>query len=279
MILPSAAAVLLALAAPPWHDGTSVTGPCAMAQAGYQPTAHAGQVFYGRAVFSGSCGPAELDVIPPPGVIVADTDRFPIKCFVGDGTGAPQADPTCPTHTVDGTYGPQAPAGDAGGGWSLAPGQTIEVDVPLVSARPLHGAAGGPCPQDVGALAGAGYRDCLLVALHAGDQWLLPDVEMSMRAGKEVGLSTFARTTRARLLAHGLVATVTVPAAGASATLTLRQGGRTLARVTKRRLRAGDTSVRLRVSARAGLHPGKVVLVERLSSPRETFRLPVTVRR
>jgi hypothetical protein len=102
---------------------------------------------------------------------------------------------------------------------------------------------------------------------------------MIMRAPRELGLSAFATITRASLLAHGLVATVTVPFAGDSATLSLRQGRRTLARVTKRHLRLGDTPVRLRLSPGARPHRGKVVLVERISRPPRTLRLTVTVTR
>src|SRR5262249_34179778 len=161
------------------------------------------------------------------GVIVADTDRFPIRCRI-DGAPAP----TCPTHTVDGTYGPRIP-----GDWQPAPGQTLEVDVPLVSGRALKG---GACPQGVAAL---GNRDCLALSLQAGGDQVLRSVPMVMRAPRELGLSAFATITRAKLLAHGLAATVTVPFADDTATLTLRQGGRTLARVKKRHLRLGDTAV------------------------------------
>ena len=264
--------LLATAAAPTFHDGPPVAGACAMAQAGYQPTPRAGRVFYGRVVFDGACGPARLEVVPPAGAIVADTDRFPIKCFVQDAGGVRRANPTCPTHTVDGTYGPRLPAGDGGGDWQPAPGQTLEVDVPLVSGRALKG---GSCPRDVGAL---GSGDCLAFSLRAGDDQLLPSVPMVTGPPSELGLATFATTTRARLRAHGVVATVTVPYAGDTATLTLRQGRRTLARVTRRHLRAGDTTVRLRLSPYARPRVGKAVLVERLDRPRETFRLPVAVK-
>src|SRR5262249_49162557 len=110
-------------------------------------------------------------------------------------------------------------------------------------------------------------------------QWLLPNVPMVMGAPRELGLSVFTTITRAKLLAHGLVATVTVPYAGDTATLTLRQGRRTLARVTKRHLRMGDTAVRLRLWPGVRPRRGKVVLVERISRPPRTFRLTVKVTR
>jgi hypothetical protein len=264
--------LLTTAAAPTFHDGPPVAGACAMAQAGYQPTPRAGRVFYGRVVLSGACAPAELEVIPPAGAIVADTDRFPIKCFVQDAGGVQRANPVCPTHTVDGTYGPRIPAGDGGGDWQPAPGQALEVDVPLVSARALKG---GACPEDVDAL---GSGDCLAFSLRTGGDQLLPSVPMLTGPPRELGLSTFATTTRPRLRARGLRVTLTVPFAGDTATLTLRQGRRTLARVTRRHLRAGDTAVRLRLSPHARLHRGKVVLVERISRPARTLRLTVAVR-
>jgi hypothetical protein len=267
MILLGTAAALLALAAPAWHDGPPVAGACTV-RAGYQPTPRAGRVFYGRAVFSGGCGPATLQVLPPPGVVVADTDRFPIRCFVQDGTSAPVANPVCPTHTADGAYGPELPAGDGGGGWQPAPGQTLEVDVPLVSGRRL---TGGACPQTLGSR----YDDCLLFALFHADETLLPGVPLVMAAPRELGLS-FTPATPAGLRAHGLVVTVTMPFADDAVTLILRQGGRTVARVAKRHLRRGDTAVRLRLSPRARLRAGKVVLVARFRRPRRTFRLTVT---
>src|SRR4051794_32978954 len=188
------------LSTPIWHDGPPVAGACAMARAGYQPTPRASRVFYGRVVFSGACGPARLEVVPPAGAIVADTDRFPIKCFVQDAGGVQRANPMCPTHTADGTYGPRIPAGDGGADWQPAPGQTLEVDVPLVSARALKG---GACPQDVSAL---GTGDCLAFSLRAGADQLLPSVPMVTGPPRELGLSTFATITRERLLSHGLVA-------------------------------------------------------------------------
>jgi hypothetical protein len=262
--------MILLSTVPAWHDGPPVAGACAMAQAGYHPTPRAGAVFYGRVVFSGACGPAELEVVPPAGVIVADTDRFPIKCLVSDADGAPRANPMCPTHTVDGTYGPRLPAGDGGGGWQPAPGQTLEVDVPLVSGRALKG---GSCPQDVAT------SDCLGFSLRSGDDRLQPTVPMVTGAPRELGLSAFASIARARLLARGLVATLTVPFAGDSATVTLRQDGRTLARVRRRHLRPGDTEIRLRPARGVRVHRGKVVLVERISRPPRTLRLTVKVTR
>src|SRR3954471_11330692 len=97
-----------ARAAVAWHDGAAISStlcnPClqiteggAVAQAGYQTdpaTTHAGDVFYGHAVFGaathvgGDCTDtdqaAELDLVLPPGVTPAVDARHPIKCLYED---------------------------------------------------------------------------------------------------------------------------------------------------------------------------------------------------
>ena len=65
----------------------------------------------------------------------------------------------------------------------------------------------------------------------------------ALAAAKKVKLSS--------LLAHGLTATVTVPSAGSTASLTLRQGSHTLGRVTKKHLPAGKVKVRVTLSKAA----------------------------
>jgi hypothetical protein len=202
-----AAALALASAADAavqWNDGQQTTStlydPClgieeygALAYAGYRADPsnlpNAGQVFYGHAVFGaatqvgGGCGGgdqhAELDLVLPPGVSLAVNGSHPIYCFYED-SGQPEVrNPTCPTHTVRGTYGPQLPARDGGGPWDVPAGRLLEVQFPLVSNRQLKGPAGGNCPQDLSDLQTERQNDCLITALHVADgdtdPWLLPD--------------------------------------------------------------------------------------------------------
>ncbi len=295
----------------------------AIAQTGYSSdpaVTHAGDVFYGHALFGaatyvgGNCTTtdqtAELDLSPPPGVSLAVDSAHPIYCFYQDGSGPAQSDPNCPTHTVAGTYGPQLPHGDGGGPWDMPPGRTIEVQFPLVSNRALNGPAGGHCPEDLGELSLGQPRDCLITPIHVADgtsdPWLLPNEEMilagppagttpsggpgggshgggsgssakaSLKVAKHVRLGT--------LLAKGLHVVLTVPAAGSTAIVSLKQGHRTLAHARKRHLKAGRVTIRLRLSKAARRHlrhakHAKLRLIEKLSSPKLTLQRTIVAKR
>jgi hypothetical protein len=284
----------------PWHDGQAVDShlynPClgitefgALAQTGYQSdpaTTRAGDVFYGHAVFGaathvgGNCTDtdqaAELDLVLPPGVSLAVDADHPIYCFYVEDNGASGTNPTCPTHAVNGTYGPMLPAGDGGAGWDMPPGRTLEVQFPLVSHRELKGPAGGHCPETLDEIGLSPQRDCLLLALHmldgSDDPWLLPNVQMVMAPALGVTPAptptptptpspaptpakarlAAAKTVKlSSLLAHGLTATVTVPSAGSTASLTLKQGPHTLGKATKKHLPAGKVKLRVTLSKAA----------------------------
>jgi hypothetical protein len=263
-----------------WHDGQTLDShlynPClditefgAVAQAGYQTdpaTTRAGDVFYGHAVFGaathvgGNCTDtdqaAELDLVLPPGVSLAVDAAHPIYCFYVEDNGASGPNPTCPTHAVNGIYGPMLPAGDGGAGWDMPPGRTLEVQFPLVSDRELKGPAGGHCPETLDEIGTSPQRDCLLLAVHVADgsddPWLLPNVEMVVAPGPaKPALSAAKRVKLSSLLAHGLTATLGVPSAGSTASLTLKQGSRTLGKVTRRNLPAGKVTVRVTLSTAA----------------------------
>jgi hypothetical protein len=269
-----------------WHDGQSVDSqlynPClhisefgALAQAGYEtdPAAtRAGDVFYGHVVFGaathvgGNCTDtdqaAELDLVLPPGVSLAVDAQHPIYCFSIDQGQPAQADPTCPTHAATGAYGPMLPAGDGGAAWDMPPGRTLEVQFPLVSTRELKGPAAGHCPESVDEIGTFPQRDCLAVAVHVADgtddPWLFPIVQMVLAPaavtpgpGTKPALAVAKHLKLSSLLAHGVTATLTVPTAGSSATLTLKQGSRTLGKVTKQHLAAGKVKVRVVLSKAA----------------------------
>jgi hypothetical protein len=263
-----------------WHDGQTLDShlynPClditefgAVAQAGYQTdpaTTRAGDVFYGHAVFGaathvgGNCTDtdqaAELDLVLPPGVSLAVDAAHPIYCFYVEDNGASGPNPTCPTHAVNGIYGPMLPAGDGGAGWDMPPGRTLEVQFPLVSDRELKGPAGGHCPETLDEIGTSPQRDCLLLAVHVADgsddPWLLPNVEMVVAPGPaKPALSAAKRVKLSSLLAHGLTATLGVPSAGSTASLTLKQGSHTLGKVTRRSLPAGKVTVRVTLSTAA----------------------------
>jgi len=275
-LLLSVAAVLAggasAYAAQTWTDGqpaqSSVYNPClditefgALAQTGYQSdpgVTRVGDVFYGHALFGaathvgGNCTDtdqaAEVDLVLPPGVSLAVDAKHPIYCFYIDGNGPGQTNTTCPTHTANGTNGPMLPAGDGGAAWDMPPGRTLEVQFPLVTNRELKGPAGGHCPETLDEIGISPQRDCLLLAVHVldgtSDPWLLPNAEMfiapAARAGA-VRLSAPKSVKLSSLIAHGLTATLSVPSSGTTATLTLRQGSRTLGKVTKKGLKRAGT--------------------------------------
>jgi hypothetical protein len=290
----------------------------ALAQAGYDtdPAAtRAGDVFYGHAVFGaathvgGNCTDtdqaAELDLVLPPGVSLAIDAAHPISCFYADDGGASGTNPTCPTHAVTGTYGPMLPAGDGGAGWDMPPGRTLEVQFPLVSHRELKGPAGGHCPETLDEIGTSPQRDCLLLAVHVADgtddPWLLPNVQMVL--APSAGLTpqptpaptptpgptppavATARLTApkavklAALRAHGLTATITVPASGATAALSVKQGSHVLGRATKHNLEAGTAKVRIGLSKSARRHarPGRLTLTARIGAT--TLKTSVTVKR
>ena len=259
----------------------------ALAQAGYEtdPAAtRAGDVFYGHVVFGaathvgGNCTDtdqaAELDLVLPPRVSLAVDAQHPIYCFSIDQGQPAQSDPTCPTHAATGAYGPMLPAGDGGAAWDMPPGRTLEVQFPLVSTRELKGPAAGHCPESVDEITAFPQRDCLAVAVHVADgsddPWLFPTVQMVLAPAAvtpgpppapgptpppgpatKPALAVAKHLKLSSLLAHGITATLTVPSAGSSATLTLQQGPKTLGKVTKPHLAAGKVTVRVALSKAA----------------------------
>jgi hypothetical protein len=306
-----AAAATTAQAAPQWYNGVSVQStiynPClrstevgAVARAGYRidpATTRAGDVFYGHAEFGaatyvgGGCSnidqAAELDVVLPPGVRLAIDAKHRVQCFYADNSSGGQTDPKCPTKAINGVYGPQFTHGDGGGAWDMPPGREYEVVFPLVSTRALKGPAGGPCPQTLNDLSIDKQRDCLLIALHVADgtddPWLLPNEQMIIAPGAG-GRATLKapRTVRlARLRTKGLAVTLKVPKAGGKATVTLRQGKRTVGRLTRRHLRKGKVTLRVRLSeaGRARLrHGAKLTVVVKLTKPKATLRASVAAK-
>jgi hypothetical protein len=330
------AAAATASAAPEWHNGVAaqsyVFNPClsitefgALSQAGYSSdvaATHPGDVFYGHVLFGaatyvgGNCTTmdqsAELDVSPPPGVTLAVDAAHPIYCFYADGSDPGQANPTCPTHAVNGTYGLMLPAGDGGGAWDMPPGRTLEVQFPLVTNRELKGPAGGHCPETLGELGLGQARDCLLAPTHVidgtDDPWLLPNEEMviapgpastttpggtshpgSPGSGNSTGGAHPALKIRRHmklhaLLSKGLHVVLTLPSAGSSANLTLYKGHRKLAHLVRRHLRAGRVTLHLKLSrsGRARLKHAshaRLRLVEKLSKPKVTLHTFVKIKR
>jgi len=309
-LAPALAVAALLLVAEPasaavqWNDGTDAQSTLfncvlgipetgALAWAGYQADPASlpkpGEVFYGHAVFGAAMEACagdqhgELDVVLPPGVSLAVDAAHPVKCFYEDNQGPTLVNPTCPSHSVNGVYGPQFEAGDGGGPWDMPAGRLLEVEFPLVTTRQLRGPAGGHCPQDASELAVYPQHDCLIAALHVADgsldPWLFPNEELVTAAAPAGGapppppagppappsggphpapgpappaasparLRAPRRVKLGALLAHGLKVTLDLPRAGATATLTLRSGHHRLARATHRHLRSGRVAIRLRL--------------------------------
>lgn len=287
-----------------WNDGTPTTSTLAqcvlgtfetgaMAYAGYQadPNAlpHAGDVFYGHAVFGAAMEACngdqygELDVVLPPGVSLAIDAAHPVNCFYEDNQGPVQPYSPCPTHAVGGTYGPQLPAGDGGGPWDMPVGRLIEVQFPLVSNRELKGPAGGPCPETIGELSAYPQHDCLITALHVADgysdPWLLPDEQLfispgaapppapvtskpvsgSLGSGSGSGGSSASKAALkvpkhlklSKLMSKGVTVRLMLPRAGSTVNLSLMMAHRKLAHLRRRHLRAGTFRFRLRLSRSA----------------------------
>ena len=284
-------------AAVQWNDGTlasSTYTQCVVdivemgadAQVGFQGDPanppRVGEVFYGHAMFAGltsRCGGddqiAELDVVLPPGVSLAIDAAHPIRCNYEDGDGPVVPNPTCPTHTVPGAYGPAFPAGDGGSVWDMPPGRTLEVQFPLISTRQLMG--GGSCPASVDEIAFHTDYDCLLAAVHVvdgdTDPWLAPDVQVFMQAadqgrdpgaGAKVSLAVPAgQHLRSLKHSRALKVTCTATAAGrcaVSAAITAKQARKlhlavkqsakryTLGSARKRLAKAGHATLRIKLS-------------------------------
>lgn len=323
-----------ASAAEQWNDGTSeqstlfncvlgIPETGALTYAGYKadPSAlpRAGDVFYGHAVFGAAMEACtgdqfgELDVVLPPGVSLAIDAAHPVYCFYEDNQGPVQPYSPCPTHAVNGTYGPQFTSGDGGGPWDMPAGRLIEVQFPLVSNRELKGPAGGHCPESLSELSAYPQHDCLITALHVADgdtdPWLLPNEELVVspgaasttppqsRPGTGPGGTGPGGTSRpgARLLAprklrlsklmsNGLTVKLTLPSAGSSVDLSLMMGHRKLAHLKRRHLRAGSLSFHLRLSRSARnrlrhLRHARLTVVEKLTKPKTTLRTTVRVKR
>jgi hypothetical protein len=278
-----------ARAAVQWNDGTlasSTYTQCVVdieemgadAQVGFQADPadlpRPGQVFYAHAMFAGltsRCGGddqiAELDVVLPPGASLAVDAAHPIRCNYEDGDGPVVPNPTCPTHTVPGAYGPAFPAGDGGSVWDMPPGRTLEVQFPLISTRRLMG--GGICPATVDEIPTHPNFDCLIAAVHVvdgdTDPWLAPDVQVFMNPGPTPGPA--AKVSLAvpagqhlRSLKHSRVLRVTCNATtagrcGVSAAITAKQARKlhlTVKRSAKR-YALGSAHKRLATAGRATL--------------------------
>src|SRR5262249_1708510 len=116
---------------------------------------------------------------------LAVSASHPFRCFHED-TGAPEVEnATCPTHAINGTYGPALSPQDGAAAWDLPVGRLFEIQFPLVTTRQLRGPAGGNCPETLGEP--RQRNDCLLTAIHVADgdtdPWLLPSVTMVTGAG------------------------------------------------------------------------------------------------
>jgi hypothetical protein len=237
--------VASAQAAPTWHDGEKVSSKLqnaclgnvefgALAYAGFRVDASSlpgpGQVFYGHAVFGAAttvggtgCGKsdqhAEVDVVLPQGVSLAVSAANPIYCFHEDQGASEVKDETCPTHAINGTYGPALPPQDGSAAWDLPVGRLFEIQFPLVTTRQLKGPAGGNCPQALSEL--RQRNDCLVTAVHVADgdtdPWLLPSVTMATRAAARLVariVPAKGQTLSRALRAKALLANCTLSAAG-----------------------------------------------------------------
>jgi hypothetical protein len=149
-------------------------------------------------------------------------------------------------------------------------------------------------------------HDCLITAVHiadgTSDPWLLPNMEMVLAAAPAgapqapaapsnpkpttgtAALKVPKHVRLSALLGRGITVTLTVPKQGASASLKLVTGHRTLARATKRRLRAGVVKVRLRLSRKGRnwlrhRRSARLTLVEKLSDPRVTLHRSLLAKR
>jgi hypothetical protein len=246
-----AAAVLVGVAAaaqadPTWHDGAKVDSKLqnaclgnvefgALGYTGFHVDASSlpglGQVFYGHAVFGAAttvggtgCGNtdqhAEVDLVLPSGVSLAVSASHPIYCFHEDTGASEVKNETCPTHAINGTYGPALPPQDGSAAWDLPVGRLFEIQFPLVTTRQLRGPAGGNCPETLGEL--RQRNDCLVTAIHVADgdtdPWLLPSVTMITRAGSTHLVARVApakgQTLGAALRAKALLATCTLNSPG-----------------------------------------------------------------
>jgi hypothetical protein len=192
-----------ALAAPEWNDGEpaiSVLQNCLTGDFEYGAGAFVGQyvdranlsrpgeVFYGHILFEALTEAfcpveqhAEVDLVLPPGVSIAPDAAHPIRCNYSEDNGETEhPNPTCPTHAVNGTYGPMLPPEDGGGAWSLPVGTIFEVQVPLVSTRSLD-VTGGTCQSTTADLVSRS-SDCLVGAVHIidgqTDPWLVPSQQL-----------------------------------------------------------------------------------------------------
>lgn len=322
--------VAAAHAAPSWHDGEKVTSKLqnaclgniefgALAYTGFRVDASAlpgpGQVFYGHVVFGAAtvvggtgCGNsdqhAEVDLVLPSGVSLAVSSAHPIYCFHEDTGASEVKNETCPTHAINGTYGPALGPQDGSAAWDLPVGRLFEIQFPLVTTRQLKGPAGGNCPESLSEL--RQRNDCLVTAVHVADgdtdPWLLPSVTMVTRAGASHLAARIAPAKGQTLRAKAFLATCTLSAAGrCSVQATIPAGiARTLHASVPRSAKvfvlgvgsgtlsaAGSRTVRVGLSAaaRSALrHANSLRITFTLSAtapgvPKTTTRAAVTLRR
>jgi hypothetical protein len=257
-----------------------------------------GEVFYARvglaAVGNPLCGDPQgvyVEVYPPVGVSLAIGPGTPVRCIRYTGP-TPSPEPECPQATEPGLLGGPGLFRRPGTvPWLLTQGQGLEIEVPLRSARALRGlpdrpscprpARGGPCPPEQ-----SGDYLQLVVGVADGNQspFLSPAIGLTVApappgaapptgGGSGPGtparlLRAPARATLARAL-RGIPVTVQVPVAGSTVRAVMTAGGRTIAKVTRRRLAAGAATLRLRPS-RAG---ARVLRRSRPTRARVTIQL------
>jgi hypothetical protein len=239
-----------------------------------------GDVFYARTI-PGAVGrpcadqAVAVEVVPPVGVQVAISDANPVRCVYFDidsGLETPVgADQGCPRQATPGVYGLALNrTGAQGPTWTLPYGKALRIEVPLRATRTLAGIGGGTpsCPRREGEPPCRPDQsgDSLQFAVHVldgnADPWLSPYVGLVVAPGAGTpGGSALAlvvpRSLRIRRAARGFRIEVGVAAANAtvSARLTARGrgrlGGRLLARATRRRVPAGQASLRLKLSRSA----------------------------